>query len=50
VGQAAVEIILATRDTQGPFKDLFDLCRRVDTRKANKRVIEALIYAGALDK
>ena len=50
VGQAAVEIILATRDAQGPFKDLFDLCRRVDTRKVNKRVIEALIYAGALDK
>ncbi len=33
----------------GPFKDLFDLCKRVDLRKANRRVLEALIHAGALD-
>ncbi|CAL7963987.1 DNA polymerase III subunit alpha [Gammaproteobacteria bacterium] len=50
VGQAAIEVILATRSMQGPFKDLFDLCKRVDGRKVNKRVLEALIYAGALDK
>jgi DNA polymerase III subunit alpha len=50
VGQAALDIVLATRESQGPFKDLFDLCKRVDTRKVNKRVIEALIYAGALDE
>ncbi|MEI8054846.1 MAG: DNA polymerase III subunit alpha [bacterium] len=49
-GQAAIEIILAVRDTHGPFKNLFDLCKRVDNRKVNKRVLEALIYAGALDK
>lgn len=50
VGQAALELILAARSKQGPFKDLFDLCKRVDNRKVNKRVLEALIYAGALDK
>ncbi|EKE00991.1 MAG: hypothetical protein ACD_21C00250G0064 [uncultured bacterium] len=50
VGQAAVDIILAARSEQGSFRDLFDLCKRVDARKVNKRVLEALIYAGALDK
>src|SRR3546814_3316782 len=37
------------RDTNCPFRDLFDFCRRVDTRKANKRVLEALICSGAMD-
>ncbi len=49
VGQAAAEIILEERKVGGAFKNLFDLCKRVDTRKVNKRVLEALIYAGALD-
>jgi DNA polymerase-3 subunit alpha len=49
VGQAAIEIILTARGKQGSFKDLFDLCKRVDSRKVNKRALEALIYAGALD-
>jgi DNA polymerase III subunit alpha len=50
VGQAAVESILASRNASGAFKDLFDLCKRVDGRKVNRRVLEALIYSGALDK
>jgi DNA polymerase-3 subunit alpha len=33
----------------GPFKDLFDLCERVDKRIVNRRVIEALIRGGAFD-
>lgn len=49
VGQAAIETILATRDTDGPFKNLFDFCKRVDGRKANSRVVEALIRSGAMD-
>ncbi len=49
VGEAAIESIAAERETNGPFRDLFDLCRRVDSRKANRRVLEALIRAGALD-
>jgi DNA polymerase-3 subunit alpha len=48
-GEAAIESIIAERDANGPFKDLFDFCRRIDTRKANRRVIEALIRSGALD-
>jgi DNA polymerase-3 subunit alpha len=49
VGESAIEAILAERESGGRFKDLFDLCRRVDLRKANRRVLEALIRAGALD-
>jgi DNA polymerase-3 subunit alpha len=48
VGQAAIEAIIAVRET-GDFKDLFDFCRRVDLRKMNKRVFDALIKAGAFD-
>lgn len=48
VGQAAIEVLLAERE-QGDFKDLFDLCQRIDLRKVNKRVLEALIISGALD-
>ncbi|HEY8119567.1 MAG TPA: DNA polymerase III subunit alpha [Methylophilaceae bacterium] len=49
-GWAAIEIILAAREEDGPFKDLFDFCRRLDLRKVNRRVIESLIRAGAFDK
>jgi DNA polymerase-3 subunit alpha len=47
-GEAAVENIVAAR-AKGPFKDLFDFCRRVDKRIVNRRAIEALIRAGAFD-
>ncbi|MBI5006996.1 MAG: DNA polymerase III subunit alpha [Nitrosomonadales bacterium] len=47
-GEAAVENIVAARAT-GPFRDLFDFCRRVDKRIVNRRAIEALIRAGAFD-
>ena len=49
VGEGALAGIIAERDANGPFHDLFDFCRRIDTRKVNKRVLEALIFAGALD-
>ncbi len=49
VGQAAIEGMLAERAAGGPFADLFDLCQRVDLRKVNRRVFDALIRAGALD-
>jgi DNA polymerase-3 subunit alpha len=49
VGQAAVEMIVENRSAKGPFKDLFEFCERIDLRKANKRVLEALIKSGALD-
>jgi DNA polymerase-3 subunit alpha len=50
VGESAVSAVLAERTAGGAFRDLFDFCRRIDTRRANRRVIEALIKAGALDR
>lgn len=49
VGAAAIEGIMAARNADGAYKDLFDLCQRVDTRKTNKRVLEALVCSGASD-
>ncbi|WP_035056751.1 DNA polymerase III subunit alpha [Andreprevotia chitinilytica] len=49
VGEGAVEMIVRERTENGPFKDLFDFCRRTDKKEVNKRVIEALIRAGAFD-
>lgn len=49
VGFSAIEVILTEREENGPFKDLYDFCLRVDLRKINKRVCQALIYAGAFD-
>jgi DNA polymerase-3 subunit alpha len=48
-GEAAIEAILEAR-RQAPFTDLFDFCRRVDKRHVNRRVVEALVRAGAFDK
>ncbi|WP_105168881.1 DNA polymerase III subunit alpha [Pseudoalteromonas sp. T1lg23B] len=50
VGEGPVEAILEAREKGGEFKDLFDFCARVDLKRLNKRVVEKLIYAGALDK
>jgi DNA polymerase-3 subunit alpha len=49
-GLAAIELILQARKQDGPFKDLFDFCNRLDLRKVNRRVVESLIRAGAFDK
>ena len=48
-GQAAINAIVAAREADGPFGDLFDFCRRVDKRIVNRRVVEALVRAGAFD-
>jgi DNA polymerase-3 subunit alpha len=50
VGEAAIEEMLAEREAYGPFSGLYDLCKRVDLRKFNRRVLEALIRAGAFDE
>jgi len=49
LGEAAIDTILGERNRGGPFKDLFDFCQRIDLRKVNRRVLESLIRAGALD-
>jgi DNA polymerase III subunit alpha len=48
VGKAA-ESILKAREDGGPFKSIFDICKRTDNRIVNKKALESLIYAGALD-
>jgi DNA polymerase-3 subunit alpha len=48
-GEAAIGAIVAEREANGPFKGLFDLTRRVDKRYLNRRVLEALVKAGAFD-
>src|SRR5574341_119482 len=47
-GQAAIESIIGARK-QGPFTGLFEFCSRIDKRLVNRRVLEALIRAGAFD-
>ena len=49
VGIAAIDSILLARGGGGPFSSLDDFYRRVDTRTANKKVVESLIKAGAFD-
>ena len=49
VGLAVVEEIVAERSAHGAYTSLMDLCRRVGQQKLNRRVLEALIRAGALD-
>jgi DNA polymerase-3 subunit alpha len=50
VGQAAIEDMLEEREKNGLFSGLYDLCKRVDLRKVNRRVLEALCRAGAFDQ
>jgi len=49
VGDAAIESVLEARNKLGHFDNLFQFCEHVDLRLLNKRVIESLIKAGALD-
>ena len=49
VGEAAIEAILKERE-KGEFSSLTDFCLRVDTQKVNKKVLESLIKAGAMDR
>ncbi|PSU89320.1 DNA polymerase III subunit alpha [Photobacterium kishitanii] len=50
VGEGPIENIISAREKDGHFKDLFDFCARIDTKKVNKRVLEKLIKSGALDR
>ncbi|HUX72850.1 MAG TPA: DNA polymerase III subunit alpha [Steroidobacteraceae bacterium] len=50
VGASAVEAIIEERTARGPFQGLADLCRRIDLQRVNRRVLEALIKSGSLDR
>jgi DNA polymerase-3 subunit alpha len=49
VGHGAVEAVAMAREEGGPFTSIYDLCERVNLNAINRRVVESLIKAGALD-
>ena len=49
IGENAAKTIVAERDANGPFKDIFDFVGRVGVKNLNKRVLESLILSGAFD-
>lgn len=49
VGRVAMDALVAEREENGPFKDLFDLAARIDPQVINKRQLEHLAASGALD-
>ncbi|MDH5324765.1 MAG: DNA polymerase III subunit alpha [Gammaproteobacteria bacterium] len=49
VGEGAIEVVRQERLDHGPYADLFEFCRRVDLKRLNRRTLEALIKAGAMD-
>jgi len=49
VGSAAISTILGGREKEGKFKNLVNFCQRVDLQKVNKKTLESLIKAGAMD-
>jgi DNA polymerase-3 subunit alpha len=49
VGEAAMETVIADRAANGQFATLEDFCARLDGRAVNKKILESLIRAGAMD-
>ena len=49
IGTSAIEAIIEAREQKGAFTSLADFCKKIDQRRVNRRVIEALIKCGALD-
>ncbi|MCZ8318014.1 MAG: DNA polymerase III subunit alpha [Lysobacteraceae bacterium] len=49
VGTGLTDAIVQAREAGGPFRDLLDFCQRVDATKMNRRAVEAMVNAGALD-
>ena len=49
LGAGAITSIIESRESEGPFESLFDFARRVDSRKVNRRALEALVRGGAFD-
>jgi DNA polymerase III subunit alpha len=50
VGESAVQAIIEERNAGGAYQSLPDLCRRIDLQRVNRRVFEALIRSGSLDR
>jgi DNA polymerase-3 subunit alpha len=49
LGEAAVALLIQERDTSGLFTSVFDFLRRMPLRTVNKKIMESLVFAGALD-
>lgn len=49
VGEGAICAMVAEREANGPFENLYDLCRRLDLSRFNRRMLEAALKAGAFD-
>jgi DNA polymerase-3 subunit alpha len=49
IGESAVNAVIEERDTNGPFRSIFDFAKRINLRAVNKRAMEALAKAGAFD-
>ncbi len=49
VGRGAVDAFVEERNANGPFKTIFDVCERVESKQTNKKTLEGCVYAGALD-
>lgn len=49
IGEKAVTSIVKEREARGPYRDIFDFCRRLDSEQVNKRAVESLIKAGCFD-
>ncbi len=49
VGLSAIEAMIEAREAKGAYTSLADFCRKIDQRRVNRRVIEALIKCGAFD-
>jgi DNA polymerase III subunit alpha len=48
IGEAAIQAVLEARQN-GPFRDMFDFAARVDAKRINKGVFEALVHSGSMD-
>src|SRR5437868_11311 len=49
VGQGAMELAISEREERGEFATLEDFCRRLDSRIANRKILENLVKCGAFD-
>ncbi|MBM5818111.1 MAG: DNA polymerase III subunit alpha, partial [Cyanobacteria bacterium K_Offshore_surface_m2_239] len=49
LGEGAIRLLLESRQTEGPFQSLSDLCDRIAPQQLNRRALEALIHSGAMD-
>ncbi len=49
VGESALLSIINERKENGPYKSIYDFVRRINLRTVNKKVLESLVFAGALD-